>query len=109
MANAYVNFYARLAPEGAQAFWGRASQAHLDDAAVGADVGGATAIALDAATQYAEVCPTDGAVFACILPSGSSPGARTAARIRIDEGDRITLSRGGYLAADTPVLYLWAV
>lgn len=112
MANAYVNFFSRLDPGGfgraAQAFVGRASQAHRASAAVGANAAEATEIALTEATQYAEVRPTSGAVFACILEpeaSEASEADRTAARIRIDEGERISLARD--LDGDAS-LFLWA-
>lgn len=110
MANAYVNFFSRLDTggfgRGAQAFEGRASQAHRAAAAVGGDVASATVISLSEDTQYAEIKPVAGHVFASILPSSAGEGERAATRIRIDEGERIVLSRGLHGAAS---LYLWAV
>ena len=110
MASAYVNFFSRLDGggygRGAQAYQGRASQTHRAAAAVGAAAATATVVELDMATQYVEVRPTSGAVFACVLASGSPDTECTARRIRIDEGEKISLSRGDIATA--AALYLWA-
>lgn len=109
MADAYVNFYAALDPggylRGAQAFQGRASQPHRAGAAVGANVAAATAIALEAATEYVQIKPTSGDVFACILPNGASDAEKTAARERFDQGDREVLCKALGVPA---TLYIWA-
>lgn len=114
MADAYVNFYGDLDAagfeRGAQAFQGVASQAHRAAAAVGAAAASATSITMSTSgneTVYAEIKATSGDVFACILPAGSSTSAITDARIRIDEGEKVTLARNRL--ASNPTLYLWAV
>lgn len=109
MAEAYVNFYSRLDPgghaRGAQAFQGRAAQPHREAATVGASAAAATAIELAAATEYAEIRPTSGDVFACILATGAAEADRTAAGVRLDEFDgKVVLSRALTGAAS---LYLW--
>lgn len=109
MAQAYVNFFNCLDPggyaRGAQAFQGRAAQPHRAEAAVGAAAATATTVELLDATQYVEVRATDGPVFVCVVPTGAGETERTAARIRIDEGEKIALSRGGPGPAE---LHLWA-
>lgn len=110
MSDAYVNFYSRLDPggygRGAQAFEGRAGQTHRPDAAVGSSAAAATEVSLAAGVEYAEIKSTSGDVFACILPGGAGEADRVAARVRIDAGEKIVLSR----ALEAPAtLYLWSV
>lgn len=107
MADAYVNFYNQLDQREAQAFVGSASQAHRPAAAVGAAVASATAITIEAATFFVEVKPTSGSVFACLLPTSANDAAKTAARIRIDEGEKTTLTIPGNGQAGLS-LFLWA-
>lgn len=111
MARAYVNFYARLDPGGfgrsAQAFVGQAQQPHWPEGEVGAGAAAATAVEMLAGTEYAEIVPTEGDVFACILPAGTAAAERAAAGVRIGEGQRIALSRGRHSPA-AAALYLWA-
>lgn len=111
MATAFVNYFARLDRLGAQAFQGRSSQAHRADAAVPANVAGAVAgpiVALAGSTRYVEIKATSGNVFACVLKPGATADDLNAAKIRIDAGERLTLSRGilEFAAAN---LYIWAV
>lgn len=111
MARAYVNFYARLDPGGfgrsAQAFEGEARQEHRPEGEVGASAAEATAVVLVAGAEYAEIAPTQGDVFACILPAEADEAARIAARVRIGEGQRIALSRGRHSTVPA-ALFLWA-
>lgn len=107
MADAFVNFFSKLdAVGGAQAFQGEAAQEYRALAGVGANAAAATVVALVSGTRYAEVKATSGNVFACILPTGASEAARTAARIRIDQGEKITLTRA---RSGANSLYIWAV
>lgn len=108
MADAYVNFYARLDPRAAQAFQEGANQPHRAEAAVGASAAAATEIALVGGTFYAEVKATAGNVFACIAPATSVEADITAKRIRIDEGEKYTLCMNGSGRTDS-ALFLWAV
>lgn len=107
MADAYVNFYNQLDQRQAQAFVGSASQAHRASAPVGGAVASATAIALDASTYFVEVKPTAGNVFACLLPAAANDAAKTAARIRIDEGEKTTLTLPGNGVSGFS-LFIWA-
>lgn len=110
MADAYVNFFSALDPggytRGAQAFQGRGSQEHRAAAAVGGNAASPTTVALADGTEYAEIKAVSGPVFACILPAAAAEADRTAARIRIDEGEKVALTR----ALKSPAtLYIWAV
>lgn len=115
MAKAYVNFFGDMDAggyeRGAQAFQGVASQVHRQDADVGASAAAPTSVALTASgpdeTVYAEIKATSGSIFACILNGDANEAARTAGRVRIDEGEKIVLARNRLVA--TPTLYLWAV
>lgn len=109
MAMAYVNFYSNMDAggyeRGAEAFQGAASQPHRAEADVGASAASPTAIEMSAI--YAEIKATSGSIFVCILSEDATQAQRTAGRIRIDEGEKITLARTR-LAAE-PTLYIWAV
>lgn len=105
MANAYVDFFNGLDTSGAQVY-GAANQPHRADAAVGANAANATIIALVGGTNYCQIKPTSGNVFACILPTGSVEATRTASRVRIDEGEKYSLDAGAAIGMS---LYIWAV
>lgn len=108
MADAYVNFFARLDPRGAQAYQEGANQPHRAAAAVGASAALATEIALVGGTFYCEVGPTSGDVFACIASDTVNEATITAKRIRIREGTEKTLCMNGSGNGGN-ALYLWAV
>lgn len=105
MADAYVDFFFGLDTSGAQCY-GAANQPHRAEAAVGANAANATIIDLAGGTNYCQIKPTAGNVFACILATGSAEAARTAARIRIDEGEKYSLKATSGTGMS---LYLWAV
>ncbi|MFN7128415.1 MAG: hypothetical protein ACK4OJ_05060 [Brevundimonas sp.] len=112
MADAYVNFYASLDKggwgRGAQAFEGAASQPHRANGAVGASAAAATKIDLLDGTAYVEVKPTSGDVFVCLLPTTATEAQREAAKIRVDEGDPVSLGFG-YVPTEAAALFIWAV
>lgn len=110
MADAYVNFFARLDPRGAQAYQEGANQPHRVAAAVSANAAAAlaTKIALVGGTFYCEVGPTSGDVFACIASDTANEATITAKRIRIREGTEKTLCMNGSGNSGN-ALYLWAV
>lgn len=106
MANAYVNFYKTLDTEGAQTFLGQASQAHFPEGAVGT-AAAPTAIDLVAATEYIEVKPTSGNVFACILVGTANQSTREAAKLRVDQGEKTSWNMLGNGVAGNK-LFIWA-
>lgn len=112
MAKAYVNFYAGIDyggfGRGAQAFLGRASQPYQSDSAdVGVNAGAATKIDLVNGSLYAEIKATTGNIFACIAERTVNAAGLTAGGIRIDQGEKITLSASHMISAAS-ALYIWA-
>ena len=104
MADAYVDFFFGTDPSAD--VYSAANQTHRANAAVGANAANATIIALSGGTNFVQIKPTSGDVFACILATGSAEAARTAARIRIDEGEKYSLKATSGTGMS---LYLWAV